>query len=344
MQCKTVVLIENVPSGAPGPEHFRIEETTVSPPSVDGDVLVQVLVMSADPYLRGGIKAGPGNKKPGDAMTGFVAGKVLESRNANWKAGDLFGASLPFATVQLLNPEILSKTVIWNLTSFIDEAHISYGVGVLGMPGSTAYGGLIDVLKPNTGETIFVSAAAGAVGGLVGQIAKNVYGLKTIGSAGGAAKCELVKSKFGFDAAIDYKSVSSADELGAKLASAAPGGIDMYFENVGGMHLEAAFANLRVKGRIALCGMISQYNDAIPELNKLLLMKMIYGQQRIEGFMCMPWLSGQQGHFLADMSGWLKEGKLQVEETFFDGIEQWPVAFQSLFTGANTGKVVVRVA
>jgi NADPH-dependent curcumin reductase CurA len=142
----------------------------------------------------------------------------------------------------------------WKLTGLIDENDIGLGIGILGMPGSTAYGGLIDVLRPNKGETIFISAASGAVGSLVGMIAKNIYECKVIGSVGGPEKCALVKEKFGFDHAIDYKKCNSADELSAALKAVAPEGIDMYFENVGGMHFEVAFNSLRNGGRMAICG------------------------------------------------------------------------------------------
>jgi NADPH-dependent curcumin reductase CurA len=222
------------------------------------------------------------------------------------------------------------------------------------MPGSTAYGGLIDVLRPLKGETIFVSAAAGAVGGLVGQIAKNEYECKTVGSCGGPEKGKIILDKYGFDSHVDYKKAANGDELSAMLKEAAPDGIDMYFENVGGMHFETAMSALRVKGRIAVCGCIANYNKKTTGdsgqdspggsvFNKINIGDMIYSFQRIEGFVCAPWLKGEKGNFLQDMSKWLKEGKIKVQETHHDGIEQWPAAFQSLFTGTNMGKVVVRL-
>jgi NADPH-dependent curcumin reductase CurA len=215
--------------------------------------------------------------------------------------------------------------------------------GILGMPGSTAYGGLIDILKPVAGQTLFVSAASGAVGSVVGMIAKNVYGCTIIGSCGGPEKCSMLKEKFGYDHAIDYKTCANADELTAALKVVAPDGIDMYFENVGGMHFDAAFSSLKTGGRIAICGAISEYNNLKPSGNTIDITKMIYTAQRIEGFVCMPWLSGARGNFLADMAQWYKEGKLLAQETFTDGIENWPLAFQSLFNGMNKGKVIVWV-
>lgn len=347
-KCKTVVLDSYVDEGVPGPEHFRIEESTVKSIENEGDILVQVLVMSADPYLRGGIKStrtGMTTVSPGSPMKGFIAGKIVESKNEKWPVGRLIGASLPFSTVQVVPAALLAQTIAWDLTPHLNEDQISLGLSILGMPGATAYGGLKDVLRPTKeGETLFVSGAAGAVGGMVGQLAKNVFGLTTIGSCGGEAKGKLIKTKYGFDNAIDYKAAGdSATKLASMIKEAAPEGIDMYYENVGGMHIEAAFSCLRPHGRIAICGMISQYNDPKKTLNTLPLMNAIYTFQRIEGFVCFPWLSGQRGSFLKDMSAWWKEGKIKMEETFFEGVEQWPNAFQSLFTGKKTGKVVVRI-
>lgn len=276
-------------------------------------------------------------------MSGFIVGKVVCSKNEGWVKDDIIGASLPFRTVQIVAAIDLSKTVAWKLTGIVDETNYTLGLGLLGMPGSTAYGGLIDILRPNKGETIFISAASGAVGSLVGMLAKELYGCVVIGSCGGQDKCNLIKEKFRFDHAIDYKTVNTAEELTAALKAVAPEGIDMYFENVGGIHFDAAFATLRPGGRVAVCGAISEYNNAVFTPSKVNLLQMIYTGQRIEGFMCGPWLSGKRGNFLADMSQWWREGKVVSEETIFEGIESWPVAFQTLFVGSHTGKVVVRV-
>ena len=216
------------------------------------------------------------------------------------------------------------------------------------MPGSTAYGGLVHVLRPKEGETLFVSGAAGAVGGLVGQIAKKVYKCRVIGSCGGEEKCRLVKERFSFDAAVDYKKASTQEELTSLLRDASGGqgpasGVDMYFENVGGIHFEAAMNCLRVGGRVAVCGTISSYNDKDIQYVPLNLGAMIYTQQRIEGFLSRPYLTGKIGNFLETMKGWMSAGLLEIEETTFRGLDQWPLGFQSLFTGGNTGKVVVFV-
>lgn len=354
---KTVWLKAPLDEGCPGPEHFEIRTKNIRTDALnDGELILKVMVMSADPYLRGQIKS----KNPltssknateppkARAMRGFVAGKIMRSKNKEWVVGDYMGAALEFSTVQRLSEEDLKKTVSWKLTGMVTDETISLGVGVLGMPGSTAYGGLIDVLRPIKGQTLFVSAASGAVGSIVGQIGKNVFGLTTIGSCGGPEKAVYIKKKFGFDASIDYKKLTGSHEkrvedLTAELKRCAPEGIDMYFENVGGVFFESALAALRPHGRIAVCGCISGYNAKERPMSKLYIGQMIYTFQRIEGFVCSPWLRGERGNFLKDMGKWVKEGKVNAEETFFEGIESWPLAFQSLFTGKKRGKVVVRI-
>lgn len=346
---KNLHLKEAIDFGIPGPSNFEVLESVVNTSDMeDGAILVKLLTISADPYLRNSIKKtegsmNAGTNKEGRIMQGFVSGKVLKSKNPSWVEGDLFGAHSYFSTIQIVSKE--SAAGFWKLTELIDgDDQISLGIGMLGMPGATAYGGLVDVLRPLKGETIFVSAAAGAVGGLVGMIAKNVYGCKVIGSCGGPAKCAMIKEKYGFDHAIDYKTINDAAGLIAALKEVAPDGIDMYFESVGGMHFEAAFASLRDKGRIAICGEIAEYSSESPNLSKISLMRMIYTGQRIEGFISGPWLRGEKGNYLGSISNWIKEGKVILqEESFTHGIENWPVAFNSLFTGANVGKVVVKV-
>lgn len=221
-ESKTLRLKTKLPEGMPGNEHFDIETTAAPVLDAEGSMLVQVMVMSADPYMRGGIKTAEDNS----VMRGFVAGKVIGSKHPDWGVGDLFGCHLPLSTVQVVD---LSQAQPWRLTGLISEDEISLGVGVLGMPGATAYGGLIDVLKPVEGQTLWVSGAAGAVGSLVGQLGK-IHGLKVVGSAGGDAKCLLVTEKFGMDFAVDYKKTKDGVELIAALKQVVPDGFDMYFE------------------------------------------------------------------------------------------------------------------
>jgi len=287
------------------------------------------------------------------AMQGFVSGRVLGSKSSKWFPGDLLVGALPYTTVQVVSEEALKNC--WKLTGLVNESTLNHGIGVLGMPGATAWGGFFDILKPKrakkqgepNGETIFVSAASGAVGQLVGQLAK-IAGCVTIGSAGGAEKCATLKEKFGYDHAIDYKSCKDVNDLKAKLKECAPEGIDMYFENVGGMHFDAARESLKAGGRIAVCGCISQYNSAGAGLgddcNQLPIGSMIYKQIRIEGFVARRWLFDGVGNYRRDMARYLRQDKVQVTYSFTDGLENWGAAFQSLFTGANNGKVAVKVA
>lgn len=229
------------------------------------------------------------------------------------------------------------------------------------MPGSTAYGGLIDILKPVQGQTLFISAASGAVGALVGQLAKKIFNCKVIGSCGSEEKCSIITNELGFDASINYKVYSDVDKLTARLKELAPEGIDMYFENVGGYHFDAVMkckydilcvllcihilydVGLNQDGRVAVCGAISQYNDAAPASFTLDAMHIIYKHIRVEGFICTPYLSGRVLNFLPDMHKYLTENNLVVKETYFNGISEWPNAFRSLFTGSNIGKVVVKL-
>jgi len=346
-EAKTVWLKDFLNEGIPGPEHFEIKGSEVQENDVqEGQILVQAHCFSVDPYLRAQLKSShpmakeSSGKRP---MSGFISGKVLVSKNKNFAQGDLVGGSLQFSTFQIVPEETAAGT--WKLNGIVDEEHISRGVGVFGMPGSTAYAA-IDVMDIKEKETVFVSAASGAVGSLVGQICKNEFQCTTIGSAGGPEKCELIKAKFGYDFAINYKEFGTKDDLVAALKKCAPEGIDAYMDNVGGIHFDAAFEVLRAKGRIAVCGGISQYNSKSSDPRQIDPLRMVYTQQRIEGFVCMDWLRGKKGTFLESMSKWVNEGKINVEETFFDGVEKWPLAFQSLFgehSKDNKGKVVVRV-
>mmetsp|Transcript_3470 Transcript_3470/g.9400 ORF Transcript_3470/g.9400 Transcript_3470/m.9400 type:complete len:347 (-) Transcript_3470:135-1175(-) len=346
MESKSVWRKRWVDEGVPSEDDFEIVSSTVESDDLGGGVLVNVKAFSVDPYLRGGLKSRGAAAAEGRApMSGFVSGVVLRSDHPSWEKGDLFGANLPFSTVQVV-PEATAKTM-WKLTGLVDEKNISYGIGVLGMPGSTAYAGLCGILRPTKGadETIFLSAASGAVASIAAQIAKNHYGCKVIGTAGGPEKVALLTEKYGYDVGIDYKKVNTKEDLEAELNKA--GNIDMYFENVGGFQFDAAFSALKPGGRIAVCGQISNYNKKEGCFNEVNLMNMIYSNQRIEGFVCSAWLNGSKGNFLKDMSGWIKDGTVStIDETFYQGVEQWPVAFRSLFTSGsakNKGKVVVLV-
>eukprot|EP00953_Heterococcus_sp_UTEX-ZZ885_P037660 19332-Heterococcus_DN1.PRE.12 len=380
-EAKQIILKHNLDEGLPGPEHFTVAHASV-PSTPSGGIKVQALVFSADPYMVNRSSSQRAFKvlslceiwrrthfnailsvcthreshtitlqrkmmrkdhmKPDHVMEGFIAGIVLDSQSSDWEEGDLFGAKLPFITVQTLSEGDLKTHTIWKLTDYITEDQISLGVGILGMPGATAHAGIKHVLRPKEGETLFVNAACGAVGSMAGQIAKHVYKCTVIGSCGGPKKCDIIRKQFGFDHAVDYKQCRNKDDLIEAVRKYAPEGLDMAFENVGGMHFDAAYALLKPHGRIAVCGSISTFNDAAPSTNEIDLVRVLSEGLRIEGFTVWPWL--KCGEYLKDMSTWWKEGKVKVEETDHKGIEEWPNAFRSLFTGGNVGKVVVRVA
>ena len=237
LQCSSILLVEYADSGMPEERHFSIKEETLDVSSVPaGGIVIQLNHISADPYLRGRVKS-KGKHPLGTPLRGFVTGTVISSDHKAWKSGDLFGASMPFVTVQMLTASQLKETLMWKLTGIVDREQLSLGLGILGMPGSTAYGGLLDVLAAKKGETLWVSAAAGAVGSMVGQIAKNVVGMTVVGSCGGEQKGKIIREQFGFDHSVDYKTVSTAEELAAKVRDCVPEGIDCYFENVGGFIL-----------------------------------------------------------------------------------------------------------
>jgi NADPH-dependent curcumin reductase len=259
----TITLAASINEGIPSADNFRVVSSAAPTADAltDGDLLIRATHFSADPYQRSSIRSDrPNAKKVGEALTGFISGVVVASQNAAWVAGDLFGASLPLTTIQVVTPAILSRTVFWKLTGFCTEDKLSLGVGVLGMPGATAWGGLLKILRPVASQVLLVTAASGAVGQLVGQIAGKVKGCRVIGTAGGPEKCAALKDKFGFAEAIDYKSLAAGTQsLVEAIRKAAPEGLDMVFENVGGAHFEAGFQCLRAGGRVAVCGGIDAY-------------------------------------------------------------------------------------
>jgi len=326
------IVLRNRPTGRPTLSDFETIETPV-PPLPDSGVLRRTIYLSLDPYMRGRMSDGPSYATPvalGQTMVGHTVSEVLESKNAAFKPGDLvtgydgwqtFGLSTG-GDLRKLNPA---------------DAPISTAVGLLGMPGMTAYVGLLDIGHPKVGETVLVSAASGAVGSVVGQIAR-IKGCRAVGVAGSKDKCDYVVQELGFDACVNYK---DADFTGA-LRAACPGGVDIYFENVGGAVLAAAMRLLNVNARIPLCGMISEYNATEPvpgpSLRPLLVKRAL-----IKGFIVSDHGNRLQD-FLRDCSAWLREGKLKYREDIVDGLDAAPTAILKLFDGANFGKLLVKVS
>ncbi|MDR6145638.1 NADPH-dependent curcumin reductase CurA [Sphingomonas sp. SORGH_AS870] len=318
------------PKGMPRDEDFALVEQPL-PELADGQVRVANRWLSVDPYMRGRMNDGKSYVPPfqlGEPMQGGAIGEVVESR----------AETVPVGT-------LVSHMAGWRDEAVIPAQHVQplpdLGVdpqaflGQFGMPGMTAYYGLLQVAEAKPGDTVFVSAAAGAVGSTVVQIAK-AKGMTVIGSAGGRDKTDWVRS-LGADAVIDYKGDMSVVEA---LGKAAPDGIDVYFDNVGGDHLDAALAHARPGARFAICGMIDVYNDAKPTSLKYLA-RLIGNRVRIQGFIVSDF-KDQQG-FYRDMAAMLSEGKLQREETVFEGLDRTPEAFLALFSGGNKGKMLVRL-
>jgi NADPH-dependent curcumin reductase CurA len=320
------------PIGVPTEDDFELAEVDVAAPA-DGQVLVRNLAMSVDPYMRGRMIERKSYVPPfqlGEALQGHAVGQVVESNHAGFAAGDHVSSMFGWREAFVAPGEMLT-----NLGAI--QAPPSAYVGVLGMPGQTAYVGLLEVGKLKAGDTLFVSGAAGAVGSAVGQIAK-IKGATVIGSAGSAEKVQWL-TDVGFDAAFNYKDAPVRQSLG----DAAPTGIDVYFDNVGGDHLEAALDCMKPFGRIALCGAIARYNDTEPTPGPPNLSNAIGLGLTLRGFIVSHFAEMAQ-QIREDMEAWVSGGQLQYRETVMTGIDQAPAAFIGLFTGANTGKMVVDVS
>jgi NADPH-dependent curcumin reductase CurA len=321
------------PVGWPTHDDFAVVESEL-PELADGQIRVRNVVMSVDPYMRGRMSAAKSYAAPyevGEAMTGGAVGVVEESRADGFAVGDhvLHGYGWrEVAVIDASGARVVDVTV----------APASAYLGVLGMTGLTAYAGLTRIAQVKPGDVVFVSGAAGAVGSAVGQIAKALGASRVIGSAGSAEKVRHVVEDLGFDAAFSYKDGPVAKQL----REAAPDGIDVYFDNVGGEHLEAAIGSLRLGGRIAVCGMISVYNDTEAAPGPRNLSRLIQTRGRIEGF-----LVGDHYDLAKEYAGlaaqWLGDGRLQSRETFADGIDGAVDAFLGVLRGENTGKMVVRL-
>jgi NADPH-dependent curcumin reductase CurA len=321
------------PHGEPRPSDFALVQVDVPEPA-EGEVLVRNLFLSVDPYMRGRMNDVKSYVPPyelGAVMEGGAVGEVVASTVDTHAVGDLVLHGLGWRELAL-GPARGFKVVERG------DLPASYHLGVLGMPGLTAYAGLFEVAGFSSGETLFVSGAAGAVGSLVGQLAK-ARGGTVIGSAGSPEKVAWLRDELGFDAALDYKAAPIAEQLRA----AAPDGIDVYFDNVGGDHLEAAIGSLKVHGRAAICGMISAYNSTEPPAAPRNLGQIVAKRLRLQGL-----LVRDHGHlqeeFSREVGAMLADGRIRVQETVVDGIEHAVDAFLGMLSGRNTGKMVVRVA
>jgi len=314
------------PNGVPTTDDFALVNRTVQDAG-DGEIQIHNLIMSVDPYMRPRLNSDQPLNAP---LLGGGLGRVIQSRNSKFKEGDLVRHGAGFqeyfvgngAGVSVLRPD--------------PDLPLTVYLHALGGTGITAYGGLLEIGKLKDGEQVFVSTAAGAVGSVVAQIAK-IKGCYVVGSTGSDEKAAWLKNTVGLDAVINYKK----QDLKRALLAATPKGIDVYFENVGGAHLDAALTRMNLRGRIPVCGMISTYNGGGEPVSGLF--NLIYGRVTMQGFVASDF-----GHlnaaFVADMTSWLKTGRVKYQETILDGFERAPEGLIGLFMGANTGKMLIRIS
>ncbi len=328
------IILAARPEGLPKPSDFRMVETEMPTPP-EGQFVVKIAYLSVDPYMRGRISEAKSYAEPvalGQVMVGSTVGTVVESRHPDYQRGDVvvgYSGWQEYALSDGQEEERFDTSV----------APMSTALGVLGMPGMTAYFGLLEIGQPKPGETVFVSGAAGAVGSLVGQFAK-IKGCRVIGSAGSQAKVDHLLGDLGFDAAFNYKEVK---DYAAKLQEVCPKGIDVYFDNVGGPLTDAAFTQINVHARVVVCGQIDQYNATRPPRGARFLWHLIVKRARVEGFLVFEfWPRFAEAR--RQIADWLKEGKVKYRETIVDGLENAPAAFIGLFHGENIGKQLVRVS
>jgi len=316
------------PEGPLQPSDFALVTTDVADPG-EGEVLVRNLVMSVDPALRPRMSAG---QELNEAIGGGAIGRVEKSRNPALKEGEIVQNRFGFREAFVSDGKGLSPLKLAPGLSI--AAHMN----ALGGPGLTAYGGLLHIGQLKDGEQVFVSTAAGAVGAVASQIAK-LKGCYVIGSTGSDEKVRWLKQEAGLDAAFNYK----AAPVRAQLRELAPKGIDVYFDNVGGEHLDAALATMNVLGRVPVCGMISGYNEAGARTQVRNLANIIYGRIMLRGFTAADFMHLRE-QFQSDMAAWLREGKIKTHETIYDGIENAASAMIDLMAGANLGKMLVKLA
>ena len=326
------VLLASRPAGWVSEDNFRIDSAPVPQPR-EGEVLVRNLWLSLDPYMRGRMNEGKSyaaRQEIGEVMVGGTAGEVVESKNPKFAKGDQVLGMFGWQQYGLSDGKGLNK---------VDASRVPLPayLGVLGMPGVTAWVGLLDICQPKAGETVVVSAASGAVGSVVGQIAR-IKGCRAVGIAGGKQKCDYVVKELGFDACVDYKAGKLNDDLKAAL----PKGIDCYFENVGGEILDAALRRMNAFSRIAVCGLISQYNATEPYGVKN-FQSILTNRIKVQGFIVSDRME-LWAKALPELIGWVAAGKIKYRESVAQGLENAPKAFIGLLKGENFGKQLVKIS
>jgi NADPH-dependent curcumin reductase CurA len=327
------MILSSRPVGVPTTDNFRFEEKVIESIK-ENEVLLKSMYISVDPYMRGRMNESKSYAKPyeiNQPVKGGIVATVLESRSSLFSTGDVVTGTLPWATHIVEDAKNLDKVEK-------DSTSPSYYLGILGMPGLTAYFGMMDIGNPKKGETVVVSGAAGAVGLVAGQIA-GIMGCKVVGIAGTDEKCRLLKEDFGFNAVINYREAKSIKK---SIASTCPDGVDVYFDNVGGFVTEGVMSNLNFHSRVVVCGQISQYNNTRIQLVPDILPRVLTRSIMVKGFIVRNYnerFEEGQSH----LSEWLKEGKIKYKETIINGFDKLPEAFLGLFSGNNIGKMLVRI-
>ncbi|EPU5977381.1 NADP-dependent oxidoreductase [Vibrio vulnificus] len=330
------IVLASRPVGAPTAENFTLKQSDIPTPA-QGEMLLRSVYLSLDPYMRGRMSDAKSYAKPvgiDEVMVGGTVCQVEVSNHAEFEVGEWVLAYTGWQDYAISNGEGLIKLGK-------QPSHPSYALGVMGMPGFTAYMGLLDIGQPKEGDTLVVAAATGAVGSMVGQIGK-LKGCRVIGIAGGEEKCQFAKETLGFDECIDHKATDFAEQL----AKVCHNGIDIYFENVGGKVFDAVMPLLNTGARIPLCGLISQYNATSlpegPDRMSMLMAQLLIKRIKMQGFIIFDDYGHRYGEFAADMSQWLAQGKIHYREHLVQGLENAPDAFIGLLEGKNFGKMVVQ--
>lgn len=327
------VLLASRPTGYPTEKDFTIVESEI-PTVEEGQLLVKTDWLSLDPYMRGrmnNVKSYAPSVEIGDVMVGGAVGTIVESRTPLFSVGEIIEGSFGWQSYAVLDGVGLRK---------VNPAlgPIQSSIGILGMPGLTAYFGFLDICEPKPGDTVVVSAASGAVGQVVGQIAK-IMGCRVIGTSGTDEKVRFIVDELGFDLGINYKK----ENMGISLDSACPDGIDIYFDNVGGFVTDEVIKRINTGARIAICGQVSQYNVTEPELGPRNLFHLTKSQAKMEGFLIYSY-EGRYEEGLHRLSNWIKEGKLKYKEDIVEGIRNAPQTFIGMLNGKNLGKTLIKLS
>jgi len=326
------ILLAARPQGLPKASDWTIEDAPVAPLE-DGDVLVRVQLLSLDPAMRGWMNEGKSYISPvalGEVMRAGGVGEVVESRNSGFAVGDSVFGSLGVQRFCVIAGSKLAKVDL-------SLAPAAKWLNPLGMPGMTAYFGLLDIGQPQAGQTVVVSGAAGAVGQTVGQIAR-IKGCRAVGIAGGPAKCDFVVKELGLDACVDYK----AQDLKAALKAACPDGVDVYFDNVGGEILDTMLTRINPRARIVICGAISQYNNTQPVRGPANYLSLLVNRARMEGMVVFDYAE-RYPEAIREIAGWMSAGRLKTREDVVEGLDTFPDRLLMLFSGANFGKLVLKI-